>query len=562
MAINLPLGIDSFERLRTEKCYYIDKTELIKKLLDKSYTVNLITRPRRFGKTLTMRMLADFFDIQKDSSSRFAGLKISRHNELCDQWMNQWPVLFITFKSVEGLSFESAYEMLEVLISDLYIEHLYLGTSSSVNEADQEYFQRFIAKKGSQAELKNSLYILMRMMHSHFGKPVILLIDEYDVPLAKANDYGYYEQILDVMRSMLGKVLKTNDFLKISVVTGCLKIAKESIFTGTNHFVSDTVTSNRFDAFFGFTEQEVYQLLEDTGFTDHVKIIKEWYDGYRFGSTDIYCPWDVLNYIGALQDDPTHDPETYWANTSGNSIVRSFIKKANKSTQHEIEQLISGDGVAKKISQELTYNELDKSIDNMWSVLFSTGYLTQRGKTKSGALKLVIPNREVQEIFSTQILKWFEETVREKPAKLMAFCDALERGDADSVQQQFNSYLLSTISIRDTAVRKELKENFYHGVLHGMLIGNDDWVVRSNEESGISYCDILVEIPGKSIGLAIEIKYAEDDLLDAGCKDALNQIKNKQYAAKLQSDGMNKIYIYGIACYKKHCKAVCEEFCG
>lgn len=562
LAVRLPLGIDNFKKIRSEDYYYIDKTLFIRELLANPYQVNLITRPRRFGKTLTMSMLADFFDLQEESAERFEHLAISGERELCAKWMNQCPVIFLTLKSVEGHTFDAAYGMLKELISDLYIKHEYLESSENVSTADLPRFRRLKNGEGSEAELKNAIYILMRMMYFHFGQPVILLVDEYDVPLSKANESGYDEQMLDVLRGMLGKVLKSNEFLQFAVVTGCLKIAKESIFTGTNNFVSDTILNQRFDEYFGFTAKDVSKLLEDTGLSEHDVTMKEWYDGYRFGAADVYCPWDVLRYTADLQVDPKHKPEAYWANTSGNHIVKRLIRNATKTTQRELEELIAGGTVFKKINQEITYRELDQTIDNMWSVLFSTGYLTQRRYTDEGLTELAIPNREVRQIFTTQIMEWFYETVRENSGQLERFYHALKTGDAEEVQKQFDTYLMSTISIRDTAVRKEKKENFYHGILHGLLNANPMWIAKSNVESGEGYSDLLAEIDSERIGIVIEVKYAEDNRLDAVCEEAMAQIEEKQYAAKLLNDGMEQILLYGIACYKKHCKVRSKKYMG
>ena len=560
MTIKLPLGTDSFEKLRIENYYYVDKTDFIYELLRNPFEVNLITRPRRFGKTLLMSMLEDFFDISKDSSEHFAGLHISEHEEVCAKWMNQYPTLFLSMKSIEGNTFEQAYGMMKNLLMNLCITHSYLAESSLIDDTDLQQFEKLKQQKSSESELKNSLYMLMRMMYTYYGKPVILLIDEYDVPLSKANDFGYYNQMLDLIRSLLGIVLKTNPYLQFSIVTGCLKISKESIFTGTNNLVSDTVSDNRFSRYLGFTQDEVTQILADSGFPDHAEEVKDWYDGYRFGKSDIYCPWDLLCHIHALQANADAQPQTYWANTSGNSIVRRFLYRAGKSTQREIEQLIAGESISKKVSHQITYNELEDSIDNLWSVLYSTGYLTQRKMDADGRMELSIPNREVKEIFISQIQEWYKkEVVAKDPLTVQQFFDAFKTGNTPEIQRMFNRYLIKSISIRDTAVRNEKKENFYHGILHGIFRENEDWIVHSNAESGEGYSDILVEIEEEGIGLVVEMKYAENDALEKACADAMKQIEQKKYISYLQENGIEQIYAYGIACYRKHCMVVCQK---
>ncbi len=560
MKIKLPLGIDNFKKLRESDCYYVDKTGFIRKLLENPMEACLITRPRRFGKTLMLSMLDDFFNIRQDSRKRFEGLEITQESALCDRWMNQWPVLFLSFKNVEGLDFESAAGMMANLLSDLCISHNYLEESAAVDPADRKFFEDLKFKKAGAADIKNAVYVLMRMMHAYFGKTVILLVDEYDVPLAKANECGYYAKMLDLLRGILGKALKTNDYLKFSIITGCLKIAKESIFTGINHLVADTVTGQRFAEYFGFTEHDVEKLLENCGLSDYKSTIKDWYDGYHFGSADIYCPWDVLRYSHDLMDDREKKPEAYWVNTSENQMIRNFIRRTTKSIQREMEMLMDGQVISKEIDEELTYADMDNSINNMWSILFTTGYLTQQGQNADGSYRLVIPNREIRKIFAVQIMHWFQDEARKKPDVLNALYTALKNGDAQGVRTSFNSLLMTTISIRDTYAQKTQKENFYHGMLLGLLRSNDNWIVQSNVESGTGYCDIWVEIEEEAAGFIIEMKYAENNMLESLCTEAMKQILEKQYAAGLLEDGMEKIYLYGIACYKKHCQVICRAY--
>lgn len=559
MNIRFPLGIESFVKIREGNFYYIDKTELIAEFLNKEFEENLITRPRRFGKTLTMSMLEDFFDISRDSKAHFEGLKISKETELCKEWMNQWPVIFLTLKSAEGLDFQSAYDRLKTLIANLCKKYSFLERSNAVDEADAVLFRKLKFQEAENKDIADSLYLLTRMMSAHYGKPAVLLIDEYDVPLSKANENGYYKEMLDVIRSLMGTALKTNSYLKFAVVTGCLRITKESIFTGTNHFAPDSIIDNRFDEYIGFTEEDVRLLLSDTGFTDQAEIIKEWYDGYHFGNVDVYCPWDVLNYLSVLQSFPNERPKAYWANTSGNSILKKFFRKAGRSTKAEIERLIAGESIRKKISDQITYDELDQTIGNLWSVLYLTGYLTSKCVYEDGTLELVIPNQEIREVFTAQISEWFTETIVDgQQKKWDAFCKALEIGDAADAEKLFISFLSNGISVRDTAVAKMKKENFYHGILLGLMMSRDSWIVYSNHEDGDGYSDIHVEV-NDEVAFVVEVKYAENDNLDAGCDKAMQQIRDNRYAEGMKELGFQTVYAYGIACYKKHCKIVCEK---
>ncbi len=557
MYANLPVGLDSFSEIRDEGYYYIDKTEFIKELLSKKFKSNLITRPRRFGKTLTMRMLEDFFDISRDSKVHFKGLKILEETELCQKWMNQWPVIFITLKSVEGLDFQSAYGLLESLVAELCIKYSFLEDSEKVDRADRATFLKLKFQEAKPQDLKRSLSLLTRMMAAHYGKPAILLIDEYDVPLAKANDGKYYAKMFDIVKALLG-VIKTNDNLKFAVVTGCLRIAKESIFTGTNNFVTDSIIGDRFNEYIGFTEKEVKKFLADTGFSGHMEEIRAWYDGYRFGNVGVYCPWDVLYYVADLQDNPVSHPKAYWANTSSNSIIRQLLKKAGRTTKTELEKLMDGENVYKKITDQMTYDELDKNTNNLWSVLYLTGYLTGNGLDAAGRAGLCIPNQEIREIFISHISEWFADTISAQTENWDAFCKALENGDAASAETLFTGFLNTGISIRDTAVAKPKKENFYHGVLLGLMMANDGWDVSSNHEDGDGYSDIHVE--AKDSAFVIEVKYGEDGHLDAAYRQAVEQIRRNRYAEGLIESGYPTVYIYGIACYKKHCKITMETY--
>ena len=560
--VKLPVGISDFHKLRQNEYYYVDKTNLIKELLESRIAeVTLITRPRRFGKTIGMSMLAYFFDIRKDSRKLFEDLKISRDIELCQKWMNQYPTLFISFKDVDGLNFQSAMKMLRNQISWICNEHDYLSDSDKVNENDKKIFlklQDISEENLSEDLIKISVATIIRMMNAHYGKPVILLLDEYDVPLAKANSNGYYKEMLDVMKTMMSTSLKDNSHLQFAVVTGCLKIAKESIFTGTNNFISDTIISTHLNEYFGFTDQEVKDILKDIGLQEHFKEIKEWYDGYNFGKIDVYCPWDVIQYCKSLYLDVSAKPQDFWSNSSGNAIVRRFIDKADISTRNEIERLIAGESIEKDVVSELTYDEIDKSIENLWSVLFTTGYLTHKGCTESGKYRLVIPNKEVRNLFVKKIREWFSDVSRNDGKTLEEFCSAFVDKDSEKIEQIFGDYLWNTISIRDTAVAKEKKENFYHGILLGLLGYKSNWLIKSNAESGIGYSDILVEVPTNRTGIVIEIKYAEDGDLDAACEKALKQIEEKDYVAKLKQDGMKNFIKYGVACFKKICKVEIE----
>jgi hypothetical protein len=554
----LPIGIDSFEKIIRHNFYYVDKTEMITELLHNWGEVNLFTRPRRFGKSLNMNMLQSFLEIGCDKSL-FNGLKVSREKELCEEYMGKFPVISLTLKNVEGLNFESARKALKNTLGMEAWRLSALAESSRLTEEEKNSYKALTVVddhgdfKMSDATMEKALLILTVLLEKHYGKKAVLLIDEYDVPLDKAFQYGYYDEMVSLIRNMFGNVLKTNSSLFFAVLTGCLRIAKESIFTGLNNFNVFSITSVQFDEFFGFTDDEVAEMLKYFGLSDYHETIREWYDGYQFGKKAVYCPWDVISYCRNLCADPDAIPEDFWSNTSSNSIVSRFIDKANKQTRDEIENLISGETVIKEIKQELTYNELDKSIENLWSILFTTGYLTQRERIDSRKLRLAIPNREIKELFELQIREWFQEKSSEDIKKLDKLCMAFPDGDAETIEDLFNDYLWNTISIRDTAV-KGRKENFYHGVLLGLLSHMENWAVWSNIESGEGYCDILLEVPENRVGVVIEMKYAQEDRMEAACTEALKQIEQRQYAARLKSDGMKNIVNYGIACYRKHCK--------
>lgn len=555
----LPVGKERFSDIRESGDYYVDKTGFLSVLLHMSFEVFLITRPRRFGKTLTMSMLEDFLDITRQSGERFAGLRISEDAKLCAEWMNQWPVVFISLKGVEGLDFEGAYGMLEVLIANTCKKYAFLEKSDSVDAQDQQLFQELKAQRADSRNLKNCLILLTRMMHAHFGKPCILLVDEYDVPLAKAHENGYYREMLDVLRAMFA-AFKTNEYLKFAVVTGCLKIAKESIFTGTNNFVTDTISSRRFDAYIGFTEKEVMQLLSDEGFPEHAGEVREWYDGYRFGEASVYCPWDVLNHVQTLRADPVAPPESYWANTSGNSVLHKFLKAANRTAKAEVERLIEGGAVVKQVNEQITYGDMERSIDNLWSALYLTGYVTARERRENGALELAIPNRELRSIFVTQVEAWFtEDAVQKQGGQVQALAAALRAGDAENAEAALNGLLKRGISIRNTAVRKPKKENFYHEILMGLLMSVDDWSVHSNREDGDGYSDIHVEMDDADIAFVMEVKYAESGDLEAGCREAMEQMDVMRYPEGLKALGYETIYAYGVACYKKQCRITCRK---
>jgi len=558
----LPVGIEDFERIRNDGFYYIDKTGLIKGLLENRTYVNLFTRPRRFGKTLNMSMLKYYFEIG-DNSALFDGLEISGERELCESYMGKFPVIAISLKGVEGENFEEAKEMLCRTIGREALRFSFLKDSEHLSKTEHMQYQKLIEPDSggnfamTDGLLKDSLLLLSQLLWKHYGQKVILLIDEYDVPLDKAYQKEYYDTMVNLVRGVFGQALKTNESMYFAVLTGCFRISKESIFTGFNNFKVFSVMDVSYNEYFGFTDKEVQNLLAYYGFTEQYDIIKEWYDGYRFGNLDIYCPWDVINYCFDLRVDLSVSPKNYWANTSSNDIVRRFINKANSSARKDIEILLDGGSIQKKIRQELTYRDLDSDIDNLWSILFTTGYLTQPGRGQEEAFtELVIPNKEIRWIFTDQIYEWFKEETKKDSRKLEDFCRAFEKNDTAAIETGFNVYLKRTISIRDTNVKKDRKENFYQGILLGLFAYMDDWIVRSNVESGEGYSDIIVEAEEAEIGIVIELKYAENARFDDVCRKALQQIKDKSYEEVLLDDGMKTIYRYGIACYKKRCKVI------
>ena len=559
--VKLPIGIENFKEIRTENFYYVDKTGLIAELLNNSGKVNLFTRPRRFGKSLNMSMLKYFFAYGCDKTL-FDGLEIAKDQEVCEKYMGKYPVISITLKSVCAMTCQKARGMLCSVIGSEAMDFLFLKESSKLSDEEKDWYKQLVhLDQTGQTEfimsdevLANSLRNLMKLLQKHYDQQVILLIDEYDVPLDKAQQYGYYDEMADMIRGLFGQVLKGNDSLKLAVLTGCLRVAKESIFTGLNNLQVFSITNLQFDEHFGFSDTEVKAMLDYYGMEDKLAAAKEWYDGYRFGNMDVYCPWDVINYCSESRFDMDALPRSFWINTSGNDIIRKFIRQATPVTRTELERLISGETVTKKINQELTYRDLYKSIDNLWSVLFTTGYLTQREKQGTDIYKLAIPNLEIRQIFIEQILEWFQEEVRRDTPKLDAFCAAFPRADAQAVEEQFNAYLNRTISIRDTCVRKDMKENFYHGILLGLLSHREDWLVDSNPESGDGYSDILVELYEERIGIVIEVKYSDGGDLETGCRNALEQIKRNRYEDRLVQDGMETIISYGIACFRKQCR--------
>ena len=557
--VKLPVGIENFEEIRTEGFYYVDKTGLIKELLDNWGKVNLFTRPRRFGKSLNMNMLRYFFEYGCDSEL-FDGLEISAETSYCERYMGKFPVISVTLKGVSAMDFDGAKAMLRTVIGNEAMRFRFLMESSVLAEEEKENYKQLITadpdgcQKFSMPDdiLVDSLRTLS--CQKHYSRKVILLIDEYDVPLDKARQYGYYDEIVTLIRNLFGQALKTNDSLYFAVLTGCLRIAKESIFTGLNNMNVFSVTDTMFAPYFGFTADEVRQLLEYYHLEEKFGLIREWYDGYRFGNTEVYCPWDVINYVKLLRAEPDAFPRAYWINTSGNDIIRQFIRMATPGIRREIEVLMAGETVTRRIRQELTYRELYDNIDNLWSVLFTTGYLTWRGTEGAGIYRLAIPNQEIRQIFVEQIQEWFQEEARKDTPRLDAFCAAFPQGDAETVEKQLNAYLRKTISIRDTAVQTAKKENFYHGILLGLLSHREDWIVVSNVESGDGYSDILVELEEEGIGIVVEVKYAPDGDLEQGCREAMEQIERMGYGDSLLEDGMERVLRYGIACYKKKCK--------
>ena len=559
MRKKLPVGIENFEEFSSENFYYVDKTLFIKELLQNWGKVNLFTRPRRFGKSLNMSMLKCFFETGDDPTA-FDGLKIMEEKDLCEKYMGKFPVISISLKSVDGLTYESASVALRTVIGNEAGRFRFLKNSDKLTNDEKEAYAQLTEVGSSQGGIytmtekiaEASLQTLSLLLSRHYGQKVILLIDEYDVPLDKAFQGGYYDEMVNLIRNLLGNALKTNDSLYFAVLTGCLRISKESIFTGLNNPKVHTISDLRYDEYFGFTNADVDEILKFYGLSSYKDVIRDWYDGYRFGDTDVYCPWDVINYCDELLADPCAEPENYWANTSGNDLIRRLLKKANQSTRNEVEQLINGGTITKAIRQELTYREVEDSIDNIWSVLYSTGYLTCCRRLPGKKMELALPNREVRELFIDLVKDWFEETTQADSARINRFCAAFPAGDSAMIQDMLHDYLWESISVRDTAVRRNMKENFYHGMLLGLLRSQGSWLVKSNAETGEGYSDISIQTPDRS-GIVIELKYADDGNLEAACSEALKQIEEKKYAEGLRRRGTKKIIKYGIAFCEKEC---------
>ena len=562
MRKKLPIGIDGFEKIRSNDFYYIDKTMFIKELLQNWGEVNLFTRPRRFGKSLNISMLKSFFEIGNDPTL-FEGLKIAEERELCEKYMGKFPVISISLKSVDGLNFQTALAALKTVIGNEAKGFRFLLESPFLDEKDRTAYERLINVDSqseasyamSNATLIDSLNTLSRLLKQHYGQNVILLIDEYDVPLDKAFQSGYYDEMVNLIRNLLGNALKTNDSLYFAVLTGCLRISKESIFTGLNNLKIHTISDVRYDEYFGFTDADVDEILRFYGLTSYKNVIREWYDGYCFGKVDVYCPWDVINYCDELLADPEAEPENYWANTSGNDLVRRLLVRSDQTTRDEIEQLIGGGTIAKTLRQELTCRDVEDSIDNVWSVLYSTGYLTLKERLNGKQVKLALPNREVRELFIDLVKEWFQETTLADSARIHRFCAAFPAEDVSTIQDMLHDYLWDSISVRDTAVRMNRKENFYHGMVLGLLQSQGSWRVQSNDETGTGYSDISISTRERT-GIVIEIKYANDGNLDGACAEALKQIEDRNYAESLRRGGMKKIIKYGMAFYKKECMVV------
>lgn len=569
-SLKLPVGIDDFRKLRESHFYYVDKTRLIEQLLLNWSEVTLFTRPRRFGKTLNMSMLKSFFDIGTDKAL-FDGLYISGNKELCDEYMGKYPVIFLSLKGVEGLTYEEAFEAFVRIMGKEVNRVSFLADSDKLTQIEREQYKGLtIMKNGRLAfdkeKLVSSLQLLSQLLYKHYGKKAVILIDEYDVPLDKAFQNGYYNEMVSLIRGLFGQALKTNEFLQFAVLTGCLRISKESIFTGLNNFKVMSITDSRFDEQFGFTDSEVKKLLSDYGMDSHFDEVKEWYDGYHFGRASVYCPWDVINHVDHLRDDSDAKPQTYWINSSGNSLVRRLINRADSSTKDEIERLIAGEAIEKVIRQDLTYDEIENSIDNIWSVLFTTGYLTKIGEVKlpdseSYAYMLVIPNKEVREVFVLQIQEWFKAVVANDNDAMKLLSKAILDKDEEILARQLNIVMGRMISILDTKAPDDMKENFYHGLLLGLLRGsNPDWLIKSNRESGDGFSDILIKPENPDLGIVIEVKYAKEFKgLDAACDAAMAQIKQKRYDETLRDEGRCDILAYGIAFCRKRCRVAGER---
>lgn len=550
----LPVGLENFEQTIKDNYYYVDKTGLISELLRNGGLVNLFTRPRRFGKTLNMSMLEHFFSIEEDQSI-FEGLKISKDTKLCKEYMGKYPVISVSLKGINAETYEDAFDFAVQIMKNIARRNQFLLESRNLSDFDKSEYKELLNSRMSKAVFCGGLKILSELLEKHYGTKVILFIDEYDVPLAKAFENGYYDRMVFLIRNLLEQALKTNSSLKFAVMTGCMRISKESIFTGLNNLKVLSITDERYDEYFGFSDTEVKEMLKYYETEDHYEEIKSWYDGYQFGNVEVYCPWDVLNHCDKIKDHANVFPENYWINTSSNDAVRKFIQMSdNFTTRREIEKLLAGGEITKEIHQELVYPEMYQSLENVWSLLFMTGYLTQRGRVDAKRYKLAIPNLEIREIFKTQIMEYFKKTVAKDGDTLRRFCDALKNGEEKMVEDIFESYLKKTISIRDTFVRKARKENFYHGILLGILGVKEEWYVSSSQETGEGYSDILIETENSEMAILIEIKYANDGNLDQACERALRQIEEKKYDEELRENGVDKILKYGIACYMKRCK--------
>ena len=560
IALKLPVGIEDFQEIRRLGFYYVDKTMLIEQLLAKWGKVNLFTRPRRFGKSLNMSMLRYFFDIETDKTL-FDGLYISRNKQLCEEYMGKFPVIFLSLKGVDGLTFSEARFCLAELIESEARRFKFLMHSDNLDADDKAMYRDLLSLHGADVaaiSLRFSLKKLSELLYKHYGQKTLILIDEYDVPLDKAFQHGYYREMVALIRGLFGETLKTNEFIQFAVLTGCLRVSKESIFTGLNNFKVLSITDARFDEQFGFTDAEVQQLLHVYNLEEHLAETKEWYDGYRFGEVDVYCPWDVINHVDRLLGQPDAEPQAYWINTSGNELVKRFINKANKTTRDEIERLVSGESIEKHVRLELTYDEIDNGIDNLWSVLFTTGYLTQAGMTARGAYKLVIPNREIREVYKLQIQEWFKDAILSNTEQLTACWSAFKAGDAEVIEKYLNNMLSNSISVFDLKAAE--KENVYHTFLVGLLAGNSGWLVKSNVEAGEGFADIIVETEDADAGMILELKYAREAAgLAKACEKALAQIKERRYAEYLKNEGRNQMLFYGIAFYKKRCRVVVEK---
>ena len=559
--LKLPVGIDNFEKIRQNGFYYVDKTSLIEQLFSNWGEVNLFTRPRRFGKTLNMSMLKYFFEIGTDRSL-FDGLHISSNEKICSEHMGKYPVIFLSLKNAEGLNFDTAkYQMVELIAREAE-RFPFLAKDTNLSDRDREKYRVLTAFADGHYQMSDdvlygSLQTLSELLYKHFNQKTVILIDEYDVPLDKAFQHGYYREMVALIRALFGRALKTNEALAFAVLTGCLRVSKESIFTGLNNFKILSITDSRFDEQFGFTDKEVQKLLADYHLEARFSETKEWYDGYRFGNVDVYCPWDVINHIDRIKDDPNARPEAYWINTSGNDLVKRFVDKANRTTRNEIEQLIAGNAIEKMLRLDLTYDEIDNSIENLWSVLFTTGYLTQAGMTEDGAYRLVIPNREICEVFKLQIQEWFKKSIFSNTEQLTAFWNAFEEGNTDGVEIYLNRIMSNSISVFDIKTGEGKKEISYHNLLVGILTGNADWLVKSNVEAGEGFADIIVETEDPNAGIVVELKYTKDyDEMEQACRAALDQINDRRYQEYLLNDGRKDITLYGIAFCKKRCKAM------